>query len=155
MSEYDGPRVTAIDRFMEKVSPVPLVGCWLWDGAFSQGHGYGSIWLGDRVRGAHKVSHILFKGPVPAGAHVCHTCDMRWCVNPDHLFVGTRFDNMRDAAAKGRIGHHCTKLTDEQAAEIRNSRERGVDLAKRYGVSQNIICNIRRGRNYRRPHVLG
>lgn len=141
-------------RLMRSVSMVPIAGCWLWTGAMKS-NGYGDTWLRDRVVSAHRAMFELHFGPIPIGKHVCHRCDVRACVNPQHLFLGTRADNMRDAAAKGRIGHHCAKLSFDDAEAIRASSARGADLSRRYGVSQNVICNIRAGRSYRRRHALG
>lgn len=89
---------------------------------------------------------------------VCHKCDVRSCVNPDHLFLGTPSDNMSDAARKGRMGwkpgekrnlrvgesHHSAKLSEDTVRLIRASSERGVVLARRFGVSNITVSRIRR-----------
>lgn len=141
-------------RLLSHAAMIPIAGCWIWLGAMG-GNGYGSTWLTGRVVGAHRAAWLVWRGEIPSGKHVCHRCDVRQCINPDHLFLGTRTENMRDAVSKGRIGHHTARLTFKDAEAIRGSQARGVELAKRYGVSQNIICNIRSGRSYRRRHVLG
>lgn len=76
-------------------------GCWLWTGRLSIA-GYGQIKDNYQTRHAHRVSYELNIGPVPPGLFVCHTCDVRACVNPDHLWLGTSTDNNRDREAKGR-----------------------------------------------------
>jgi hypothetical protein len=75
--------------------PVPECGCWIWLGAANR---YGMV-RGDR---AHRVSWKTFRGPIPHGLHVLHKCDTPLCVNPDHLFLGTHLDNMKDKEEKGR-----------------------------------------------------
>lgn len=91
---------------MAHVSIDDATGCWLWTGSRSRAD-YGQIGVGSRTtgrgnKGAHRVSYELFKGPIPDGHDVCHRCDNPPCVNPDHLFVGTRQDNMIDMVSKDR-----------------------------------------------------
>lgn len=87
------------DRFWVKVRKSD--GCWEWTAASKQG-GYGKIAVGRRLMLAHRVSWELANGPIPDGLLVCHTCDNPPCVRPDHLFLGTQTDNMRDAVRKNR-----------------------------------------------------
>lgn len=95
-----------IDRFEDKFIPEPNSGCWLWFAGADQ-HGYGRVRVGSKKDGtrttaiAPRVSWQIYRGD-PAGFHVCHKCDVPACVNPDHLFLGTQTDNMRDCSAKGR-----------------------------------------------------
>jgi HNH endonuclease len=88
--------------FESKYIPEPMSGCWLWTGAlWTSGYGQMKIpWTRKNI-GAHVASYLLHRGEIPLGLFVCHTCDLRPCVNPDHFFLGTQVDNMRDASRKG------------------------------------------------------
>lgn len=74
--------------------------CWLWNGWRCQG--YGRIKVNAKPHLAHRISYILFKGHIPDGMAVCHSCDIKHCVNPDHLFLGTNQENTKDKIIKGR-----------------------------------------------------
>ena len=79
-------------------------GCWLWTG-YTCDTGYGKINLGGkngRIVYTHRLAYELFHGPIPDGHSVCHTCDVRNCINPSHLFAGTQQQNMDDMVSKGR-----------------------------------------------------
>lgn len=85
-----------------KLYRVDASGCWLWTSRVNDwGYGFFS-YRGDGA--AHRVSYLLFRGPIPKGKNirVCHTCDVRLCVNPDHLWIGTQQQNIQDCAQKGR-----------------------------------------------------
>lgn len=91
-------------RFDRKYIPEPNSGCWLWLGAICSGNaGYGQVREGGKTDYAHRASYRMHCGEIPAGLDVCHTCDQPSCVNPDHLFTGTRQENMQDAKRKGRL----------------------------------------------------
>jgi hypothetical protein len=92
------------ERIWRYVSPEPNSGCWLWEGAQNTG-GYGKMGMGGAGAGTDLVHRLMWeqhRGPVPPNRWVLHRCDMRACCNPDHLFLGTALDNMRDMHAKGR-----------------------------------------------------
>lgn len=91
-------------RFMEQVSPEPNSGCWLWTGPV-QVSGHAQFCTGGHQGKkvmAYRFSYERFVAPIPDGLFVCHRCDVPQCVNPDHMFLGSQKDNMRDAKLKGR-----------------------------------------------------
>ena len=91
-------------RFFEKFIPEPNSGCWLWTGAICKGNaGYGQMRWKGKTQSAHRVSFEIHKGILPSDLDICHTCDVPSCVNPDHLFSGTRSENMVDCVRKGRF----------------------------------------------------
>ena len=95
------------ERFWAKTRVDTVSGCLLWTGTTLQprwgtGFSYGKVRLGGKLMSAHRVAWELTHGQVLDGLMVLHKCDVRNCVNPDHLFLGTHADNMRDMSAKGR-----------------------------------------------------
>ena len=97
-------RPPVADRFQEGYLPEPTSGCWLWKRAINSA-GYGLIGKEGKLYTAHRISWELHNGPIPEGIQVCHKCDVKYCVNPDHLFLGTQKDNMDDAVRKGRVNY--------------------------------------------------
>ena len=160
------PRTSALVRFLNRRILDPNSGCHLWIGPLNKITGYASFQIdpkdhrakGARSMGAHRAAWILFRGPIPDGLFVCHKCDTKHCVNPDHLFLGDAKANMRDAAAKGRMNwkpnaaprrlpcgelHNQAKVTEHIVKIIRNSKASGVALAKLYGITPTQISRIR------------
>lgn len=142
------------ERFEQKFSPEPNSGCWLWTGNI-EGCGYGVFCFNRRPVRAHRSSWELHRGPIPAGMHVLHRCDVRSCVNPDHLFLGTHQDNMRDMAAKKRAARGRaiwnSKLDPDRVREIRARLVGGQSIdsiARTYGVRRQSILYIKRGRSW-------
>jgi predicted XRE-type DNA-binding protein len=120
--------------------------CWVWKGAMRT-NGYGSVrWVledGTVFQLPHRASYTVFNGEIPKGMFVCHSCDNRACVNPDHLWVGTNADNMDDMWKKGR--NKKMLVTEELCRDVQEHYKQGmrqVDLAKKFGVSQQTISLI-------------
>ncbi len=126
MSTEFYPSLKDVERFWSYVNKTD--GCWFWTGSLRSGQGnYGQFELQGHPVRAHMLSYFLSKGPIADGMQVCHTCDNHPCVNPDHLFEGTNFDNMHDASVKGRIAKPLAKLTADQ---VRSIRERYGEVGK-------------------------
>lgn len=140
-------------------------GCWLWEKSKTR-NGYAKFVIasGHHV-GGHRVSFFAFTGEIPNDLDVCHTCDVRHCVNPKHFFLGTRSENLMDASRKGRLGyeqpcrgslHPSAKLNEIDVGEILSAIRRGAQmksLARQYGVSPGLIAHIKHGRAW--THVSG
>lgn len=146
------------DRIRAGAAVDPVTGCWNWKKCV-QGNGYGRIRTGARTLYVHRASYQAFHGPIPEGMDVCHKCDNRRCCNPEHLFAGTRLDNMRDALEKGRVSHgerHSiavpkgeanskAKLSANEVVVIRSLVASGQcrkEVAGRFGVSYDNINRI-------------
>ena len=133
---------------LDNVIPVPECGCWLWNKSWS-GTGYGQFELNGKSYLSHRYSYSVFVSPIPEDMCVLHKCDTRSCVNPDHLFLGTKGDNARDAVRKGRQtrtqgsrnGH--AKLDESKVSEIRSSTKKQKELAAEFGVDQSVISEVK------------
>lgn len=141
------------DRFELNIFYSPD-GCWYWLGTFLN-NGYGIIRLNYAVIGAHRVSYELYKGPIPDGLFVLHTCDNKLCVNPNHLYAGTHMQNMMDALERGRFhpvkgSNHCrAKVNEEDVFEIRASEKTTNELAEIYNVTPRAIAQIKDRTNWK------
>ena len=148
--------------------PEPMSGCWLWIGGTkinASGIEYGKVAVNYgatfKTVAAHRASYRAYKGPIPEGLNVCHTCDLGLCVNPDHLFVGTQKENIADAVRKGRMrpgvggmmsdrygeDWPTAKLSNADVVKILRSNDTHKSLAKRFGISPGHVGNIKTGRD--------
>lgn len=153
-----------LKRFWAKVRKTDR--CWLWT-ASTRNKGYGAFGYtlnGETVQDrAHRFSYRLHKGEIPDGMVVCHTCDTPACVNPDHLFLGTKADNNKDMTEKGRRipggthcgdsgqwirgeAHHGAKMNKESVLEIRALYATGhwsySKLAKKFNINISAVSKI-------------
>ncbi len=145
-------RKTNEGRFWEHA--VRSDGCWLWEGHVQKTTGYGtSNWENDDGKlvfiTAHCLSYRLFKGEIPKGKLVRHTCDIRHCVNPEHLIIGTYKNNMEDCVERGRIANGeaqgLSVMTEEKVRELRvrvAAGEKQMYLAPEYGICQATVSQI-------------
>lgn len=144
------------ERFDAKYRIDQISGCWLWI-ASRHRLGYGNIGVRPSISApAHRVSWELHVGPIPNGLHVLHKCDVRNCVNPGHLYLGTHQDNMRDRNSRNRCGtskgekNGSAKLAEWQVREIRSAEDKSpTALARKYQVSPSTIAWILSGNTWK------
>lgn len=148
-------------RFMAKVKVGAPGECWLWQGA-PNAYGYGRFKIKDadgQWLSVHsmRAAWLLLRGPIGDGLAVCHKCDNRLCVNPNHLFLGTNLENTQDKVSKGRqlMGEQASKskLSEVDVVEIRKRYAAGVTsmqvLATEFGVTKVAIRFVIRGRTWK------
>lgn len=145
-------RLSEVEARLAANSAPQANGYVLWIG-YTQPNGYGYINIGDFHIAAHKAALIFSGVAVPAGMDTCHRCDVRNCVNPAHLYVGTRRQNMADCTARGRHNkprgeaHWCAKLTAAEVGALRARRAKGetvVSLAASFGIHHATVSRIAR-----------
>jgi hypothetical protein len=157
----------ADERFWPRAQKT--ASCWLWQRGLR--NGYGSFYLNGKSQLAHRVAYELAYGPIQDGQQVCHKCDVKRCVRPDHLFLGTALDNVRDRVKKARsasgdnhgsrrhpermkrgLCHPFHKLTEDNVRQIRAEHNKGVSvpsLAQRFGITRGAIGHIVKRTNWK------
>lgn len=134
----------AFTRFLSHISRFES-GCWIWRGRTSH-KGYGYFVVGETKFPAHRVAYQLWNSAIPDGSCVCHACDNRACVRPDHLFLGSPADNSADMKHKGRScrgrKQWSAKLSEADVIAIRHGISEGmtqIEAARRYGLDQSTV----------------
>lgn len=133
---------TLKERFEDKYEVVTESGCWLWTSCLYP-NDYGYLKCKDKSKLAHRISYEIYKGELKPEEIVRHTCDVRCCVNPNHLIAGTQKDNMQDMYTKGRriqtgIHNHMAKLTEKEVREIRSKYKLGSVTLEQLGNEYNV-----------------
>lgn len=140
--------VSLIDKLAHYSMPEPNSGCVLWLGGVNN-IGYGTIRWAGRETVAHRLSWESVNGPIPNGLRACHKCDVRSCINPAHLFLGTQLDNVADMFAKGRNrtlsgdAHGSAILSEDKVRAIRRDARATQKIASDYGVARSTIEAVR------------
>jgi hypothetical protein len=145
------------------IAPHMTTPCWLWTGYISPRNGYGELARKGETSRAHRISWELHYGPIPDDLLVCHICDVRHCVRPDHFFLGTYQDNRIDAVQKGRakapksafkngIEHPNAKLSSQKVTEALERFANGESqqaIAKSFGVTRQTIHKVLKGQTWK------
>ena len=154
-------------RFWKYIKKTPT--CWLWVGRSKNEWGYGVIGLGGRNAGkerVHRLSWMMHNGAIPPGLFVLHKCDVPACIRPDHLFLGTAADNMKDCLSKNRINrsqrttgekHYNHKVSLNDVIEIRRRRSGGEFLktiAADFNITVSAVHSIAKGKNWKHTPVV-
>jgi hypothetical protein len=160
---YKRKLIPPIERLLKHII-ISEAGCWEWVGA--KQHGYGNFSINGKGYRSHRVSWEFFnEKPIPNGLEVCHHCDNPSCINPDHLFLGTHEDNLRDMNNKNRAFFRkgmnmnsgnlnpSAKLSLLQVKEIKESLKNFkpglcTELALQYRVCNSTIKDIKQGRKW-------
>jgi len=143
-------------------------GCWNWSRAIEPHSGYGAVKFQGKKMNTHRVVWILLYGELDRDILVCHHCDNKKCINPEHLFAGTYSDNMQDCKQKGRLvvpvgvklmrgeKNIGAKLTENDVVEIKKcliNGDKQIDIAKDYNVTRYAISKIATGNTWKHIKV--
>lgn len=150
-----------IERFETQINKIDG-GCWLWTGEIDPEGKHGILRSGGQIWSAYRLSYEIYKGEIPEGQCVCHSCDVRACVKPDHLWLGTQQENIQDALQKGRMNNRGennwhSKLKESQVIEIVELYSTGnysqQQLGEMFGVEHSIISGIITGKNWKHINI--
>jgi Autographiviridae endonuclease len=139
--------LSLLERIELHYIPEPNSGCWLW--CSESKSNYPTITINNVARRANRVMYELHKGSIPKNYEVLHSCDIKCCVNPDHLSVGTHLQNMQEASQRKRFNsrrgsaNNLARLTETQVLAIRADPRGSNTLAKIYDVDRTLIWQIR------------
>jgi len=146
-----------IKRFWSKISfPTNENDCWILNTSVDK-DGYSWFHLNHKMIKGHIFNYVIHFGQVPENMCVCHSCDVRNCVNPKHLFIATHQDNISDRVKKGRTHKHIgvlngrSKLDENLVRQIRNDliTDTILNVANKYGMGTTTIINIKHGRTWK------
>jgi transcriptional regulator with GAF, ATPase, and Fis domain len=135
--------LTLLERFNKKYRVNQETGCWDWIAAVWMQGRYGAFWVdkefnNQRMTGAHRASYFIHTGVHPKSSEVCHSCDNTLCVNPEHLFLGSHTENMRDMVLKGRHRIGGQKMDTQKKTLGQILKKKGWEvkqIAKVLGIS--------------------
>ena len=146
---------TAQEYILDRIEINPESECWEWQKAILA-NGYGIGWFWSKHWKAHRLSYTAFVEIIPEGLVICHKCDNKVCVNPDHLFTGTQLDNVLDREKKGRGAkgedNGNSILNEPDVLEIKQrlaNGEKGISIAKDFNVQPAAISKIKCGRSWK------
>lgn len=144
------------EQVLNNYNPLPYTGCWIWDGRL-EWNGYGRVWYEGRFEIAHRIVYRLTHNINIDDVFICHKCDERSCVNPDHMFIGNQKDNMQDRNEKSRQAkgekHGMHKLNRWEVFNIRKllteTNMKQKEIAGMFGVTSMTISNIHKRHSWR------
>jgi hypothetical protein len=137
-----------LDIYEGRIQPEPNSGCWIWTGSRNT-KGHGEVRINWQKHYTHRLSWELRNGPIPDGLWVLHKCDNATCCNPDHLYLGTHNDNMRDMVVAGR--HGGAVLAPDVVRQMRAARLAGrtfESLGRSFGVSAATAYQVISGKTW-------
>lgn len=152
-----GPREkpSILERFEDRYIPEPNSGCWLWFSNVNPSTGYGRFYIDEEQKVlAHQFSFAHYKGRLPHGLIIRHTCDIKCCVNPEHLIPGTHKQNTQDAIERGQhsmgIRSPHAKLSEAEVLIVFSAQESISEIARRFSISRMQVQRIKEKKTWRK-----